>query len=716
MKDIDSVPYYPISEKLVDILSKKMQSKEKSFFRILVAYYLTKVASMMRVDIKTHDRGVIPINLYAINLAPSGFGKGYSTNIIEEDVIEKFREKFTQETFVASAELNLEKLAIKRAAMEGTEPSIELIAVKGEFKRLGELAFSFDSGTTAAVKQMRHKLLMANAGSVNMEIDEIGSNLVGNIDVLKVFFELFDVGKVKQKLTKNTAENIRSAEIHGNTPTNMMLFGTPAKLLDGGKVEEETISMLETGMARRCFFGVINKVDKKKNLTPEQIYDMSIDSTSTAFLLDLSKRLEKLADAVNFGITLEMTKDVSLLLIEYRLACEAKAAELSTHDHIRKAEVSHRYFKALKLAGTYAFIDGSPDIREDHVYSAIKLAEESGVGFDKLMKRDKNYVKLAKYIAEAGKEITHVDIMEDLVFYKGSETQKREMMTAAIAWGYRNNIVIKRIFTDGIEFLKGESLDETSLKKILVCHSTDIATGYTNREVPFNSLHKLTQKQNFHWVAHHVVDGHRREDNIIQGFNLVVLDVDDGSSLDTVKLLMKDYKYLVYTTKSHTSKKNRFRIILPMSHTLKLTKPDYAEFMKNIFEWLPFEVDTGTIDRCRKWLSHNGAYSYNDGKLLNSLLFIPKTAKNDERKQFIADHHSLTNMERWFCDKTGVGNRSNQLIKYALMLVDSGMDLTSVQNYVLALNNKLKDRMDESEILSTILVSAARAISKRDTQ
>jgi hypothetical protein len=716
MKDIKNINYHPVAEDLVKILCQKTGSEEKIFFRVLVAYYFTKITSMMRVNIKTHDRGEIPINMYAINLAPSGLGKGYSTNIVEEQVIHKFRERFLAETFAASAEANLQKLAAERGAKKDIDPEVEIITTTSEFNQLGELMFSFDSATPAAVKQMRHKLLMANAGSMNMEIDEIGSNLLGNKDVIDVFFELFDVGKVKQKLVKNTSDNTRNAEIIGRTPTNMMLFGTPTKLFDGGKVEEETITMFETGMARRCFFGICEKTAHDTTLTPAQIYKIQTDTSTAAYLIQLADKFNILADPVNFGITLEMSEAVSLLLIEYKLECERKANALNPHEHIRKAEIAHRYFKVLKLAGTYAFIDGSPDVLEDHIYNAIKLAEASGDAFDKLMTRDRNYVKLAKYIANVDREVTHVDIVEDLPFYKGSETQKREMMNLAIAWGYKNNTVIKKIFADGIEFLKGESLDETDISKITLSCSTDIATGYKNHDIPFDALHKMTQLNGYHWVAHHFVDEHRREDSIKQGFNLVVLDVDENVTIDTAKLLLKDYKYLIYTTKRHTDKKNRFRIVLPMSHKLEMAKSDYTEFMRNVFEWLPFDVDTSTVDRCRKWLSHPGSYEYNDGKLLNSLLFIPKTAKNDERKKFIADNNSLSNMERWFCNKTGVGNRSNQLIKYALMLVDSGLDFNTVQAHVFSLNNKLQDKMTEAELLSTVLSTTHKAILKRDTQ
>lgn len=714
MKDLSTVKYYDPAEKLVEVLCKKTQNNNPLFFRVLVSYYFTKIASMMRATISTKERGKIPVSMYAINLANSGSGKGHSTNIVEEQVIHKFRENFLENTFPIISDINLTKIANKRANKKAADPEEELIRVQKEFENLGTLAFSFDSGTTAAVKQMRHKLLMANAGSMNMEIDEIGSNLLGNMDVLTTFLELYDVGKIKQKLTKNTAENTRSEEIDGRTPTNMMLFGTPIRLFDGGKVEEAIISFFDTGYARRCFFGYVKPDNTENKLSPKEIYDMLTDTSSETYLQQLADKLANLADIVNFERTIEMTEAITLILIEYKMDCESKARLLGEHDEIRRAELAHRYFKVLKLAGTFAFIDGTSEITEDQLYSSIKLAEASGEAFTKILTRDRNYVKLAKYIAEVGREVTHVDLVEDLPFYRGAESQKRELMSLAIAYGYRNNIIIKRQFNDGIEFLKGESLTETNIDKVIISYSTKLAEGYNNEFVKFNELHKLTKQNNFHWTVHHLQDGYRKEENCIPGFNLVVIDVDGGISIDTAKILLKEYSYLIYTTKRSTDKQNRFRLILPMTHTLKMDQSDYKEFMSNIFEWLPFAVDEQTNQRARKWMTHDGDHYANSGKLLDSLLFIPKTTKNAERKRLILDQNTLSNLERWFISKTGDGNRSNQLVKYALMLVDSGMDIEGVKNNVLALNMKLPDKLEESEVISTILVTSSKAIHKRD--
>lgn len=715
MKDLTTIKHFDPLERLTTVLMQKTQNSNPLFFRILVAYYFAKVASMMRCEIQTHDRGIIPVNLYCINLATSGHGKGHSTNIMEEQVINQFRHNFTVTTFNAVAEKHLARISLDRCAKEQCDdPDKMMEMVKSEFEMLGSLAFSFDSGTTPAVKQMRYKLLMANAGSVNFEMDEIGSNLLGNTEVLSTFLELYDVGKVKQKLTKNTVENKRGEDLDGRTPTNMMLFGTPSKLLDGEKVEKEFYAMLETGYARRCLFGYAKKSDRNINLTPQQVYDLMTDKNSIQFLDDISNHMGKLADPVNFHRKLSMTKDVSLELIQYRLECEKKAELLKEHEDIRNAELSHRYYKALKLAGAYAFIDGSPEIESHHLWSAIKLVEESGDAFTKILSRDRNYVRLAHYIADMNKEVTQVDLVEDLPFYRGSEGQKKDMMALAIAYGYKHNIIIKKTYSDGIEFFQGETLPVTDLARMNISYSKDIANGYKPDYAPFDELYKVVCNNGYHYTAHHFNNGHRAAADVLEGFNLVIIDVDNGVNIKTAQMLLQNYKCMFATTKRHTDKNHRFRIIFPLSHVVRLNTQNFSKFMENVFNWLPFSVDTAAKDIARKWQSHNGQYQYQDGELLDAMLFIPQTKKEEEQSQKIMDHESLSNLERWFFLNTDIGNRSNQLIRYALALVDSGYNIEGVRNSIQSFNSKLKDPLPDDEINSTILVSAAKAIAKRD--
>ena len=78
--------YHPFSEKIVDILVRKVNNDNRHFFRLLTGYYLCKVASMMRCNIM-YAGDVIPVNTYVLNLMVSGTGKGHSTNILEREFL-----------------------------------------------------------------------------------------------------------------------------------------------------------------------------------------------------------------------------------------------------------------------------------------------------------------------------------------------------------------------------------------------------------------------------------------------------------------------------------------------------------------------------------------------------------------------------------------------------------------------------------------------------
>lgn len=711
MLPVSDMTYHPVSEKLREILNKKTQSENDLFYRVLIAFQFSVMASQMRCAIKTPDRGVIPVNMYALNLATSGAGKGHSTNILEENVFHLFRDRF-METFEFMASNHLDKLACDRALRKGTPEEEESIRVHKEFKDLGPLVYTFDSGTPAALKQMRHKLLMAACGSMNLVIDEIGSNLLANKEVLTTLLELFDVGAIRPKITKVTAENARNEEIIGRTPTNLMMFGTPSKLLNGGKEEEELDSMLDTGYARRCIFGITHGVKKNLNLTAAEVFALRTDQSTNQYLEDLADRLEMLADMSNVKKQLVVTDATSLELIEYQMSCERLAAEMPEHEELRKAEMTHRYFKALKLAGAYAFIDDSPELTMQHLHHAIKLVEDSGDAFQTLLNRDRPYAKLAKYLSANGKEVTQADLVQDLPYYRGGTGQRNEILTLAIAWGYKNNIIIKKSFNDGIEFLRGEALKPTDLKQIYIAHSTDMTTGYVGEKAPWDKLHVLTQLPGRHWVNHHLQGGYRKEENAVPGFNMVVIDIDGTVNLSTAKLLLSGYKAMFYTTKSNNPAVNdRFRILLPLNYELRMDAADYKTFYNNILAGLPFKADEQCAHRCKKWLTHTGHHEYIDGELFDALPFIPKTAKDEERKQKLDTQHQMDNLERWILNNSGDGNRNNMLLKFAMILVDAGFSEADISRKVIDLNDKMPDKLPELEVRSTVLLTVARKIA-----
>lgn len=717
MINLEGVTHHPAIEEIVEVLCNKTQNTDRGFFRTEVAYYLCKMASNMRAHMSTKDRGLIPVNMYALNLATSGFGKGHSVHIVEDQFLKGFERRFMDNTFGVIAEKELWKIANRRAARDGTDQQEEFDKAEKEWRSAGAFLFTFDSGTSPAVKQLRQKLLMSGAGSINLQIDEIGSNLISNIEVLTLFLELYDQGIVKQKLVKNTNDNQRGEDLDGKTPANMLLFGTPAKLFDGGQTEEQFYSMLETGYARRCLFGMGHQ-DRKAFHTkaPKEIFE-DLTKTDNSVVVDKWRNhFHSLADPARFNWVMDVPDEVSIELLTYKIACERKADELQEHDEIRKAELSHRYFKALKLAGALAFVDESQEVEMEHLRSAVLLVEESGEAFQAILQRERSYVKLAKFIANSDTELTHADLVEELPFYPKGQSARNDIMLLATAWGYKNHIVIKKSFDTGIEFFTGDSLKETDLDQIIVSYGDHWAYNYLCERVPFKDLDTLAQAEGMHWTNHHLKNGHRSEENVITGFNAVVIDVDEGVSLATVHELLKEYKFMTYTTKRHQTEGHgdRFRLVIPINYELHLDTDDYKEFMNEFMQWLPFTSDEAANQRSKKWETYAGGEVFinHEGDILDALPFIPKTTKNEEYRSNMQELQSLDNLERWMAQRMANGNRNNHMIKFALALVDSGMNLAEVSQAVHAFNDKLKEPLERDEIENTIMVTVSKRFQR----
>lgn len=708
LKPFDQMKYDPVTEMLTDIMCAKTQNKERMFFRVANSYYWGVLASQMHATIEGWGGSKIPINIYAMNLSPSGTGKGYSTGLVEEQVIDRFRNTYMEVTFPMAANNNMQLIAHQRAKRKGTDPVDEMESLEKEFNSIGSLLFSFDSATVPAVKQLRHKLNLAKSGGVNLQVDEIGANLVGQTETLNAFLELYDKGMIKDKLVKSSAENTRFERIEGFTPTNMLLFGTPSKLLDSGLTQKYLTEMLEMGYARRCFFGYIPKVKKDVAADATALVNQMFNNGSDAQLDALSCSLEQLADISNMNKVIRIEHDEAIYLMEYKISCDKRAECLKDHETIMRSEMENRFFKVLKLAGAYAFRDYSPNITIDHLDAAMRLAEDSGEHFARLMQPEFDYEKVAKYLADCGTSVTLPDLEQALPCFRGSKQQKDQCIEYAVAWGYKHNIVIKKLYDGNILFLRGETLKKTNLDEIIISTSTKLAEGYDSVRIPFDKLSMLGSTNNYHWANHHFEGGYRRDDHTQLGFNTIVLDVDGTLPLATAIELMKGYKAYFYTTKRHQDADglDRYRIILPTNYELQLDKEEYKMFMDNVMSALPFEMDESCNQRNKKWLTCESAETHmNDGELFDVIPYIPRTAKNEEREAKFKDQKDLDNLERWVLNNTGDGNRNKQLYNFAMVLYEGGLDFVDIGARVRSLNDKLADKLDEQELQATILKS-----------
>ena len=691
--------HHPFLEQISTALSLKTGNPDKAMFRLMSAWHLVKALSTQQATVTTAWESKMPVNMYAICLAPSGAGKGHAMSTLERGIFSQYYEELDKTVDQKEAR------AIERLTVTMGDSSMAEKLIHG----LGPYTDTFDSGSAPAIKQLRHKVQAIGYGALNLQVDEIGSNLTSVEEGLKTYLELFDMGQVKDKLTKNSKDVMRIRGTRDFTPANMLLFGTPTKVFDGAAIEKIFIEHLNTGFARRCFFSwqpkrkTINKDEISDNY-PELVAKALNDLRESPWLTFL-KNIPKITIRREFVFTPEANS----LLTQYRSTCEKEFESLPEFSEILRTEALHRPSKTLKIAPIFALLDGSTEVTEEHLEYAILLAEESAAAFRGIMDREQNYVRLAKFILSQKGVSTQADIMSALTFFQVSQSQRNDMLNLATAWAYRNDGIIQRTFRDGVEFISGKSLEKTDLTKICISHGNQLAHGYQNVDVGWHDLVRMYTQDEHRFTTHHLINGHRIETGVLPGFNLLVLDVDGTASLSAVRTILEDYTYHIYTTKRHTMDSHRFRIILPLSHKLELNKEEYTKFMENVFSWLPFEVDTATKDRCRMWTTYGTAQVYtNEGDLLDATQFIPNTLRQDAIRNMPKQIKNLPQLERWFAMRASEGNRNNLLLRLAMVMMDQGIDPIQIQERIINVNNTLQEPLPEAELHQTIFRTLAR--------
>lgn len=709
--------FHPLSEKIVDIVCTKVQNSDKAFFRIEVAYYMAKLASNMHTSVRDITGNVMPVNLFAFAYGESGYGKGFSQNIIEGYLTNGFEETFTEVIYPETAKQSIMEKARAISQRTGIDEITVEADLTADFASMGDFMYGFPEGTAPALKQLRTAITFAGVGAASLEMDEIGYNITKNVDVMATLLEMFDTGKTKDKLIKSTKDQKRINSLRGATPANVFAFGTPVTAFDGGYTEETLIKLKKSGYGRRSFFAYGDMSSKYvSDISEDELFAKLTDKSLTSDMDDIHDQLTALASMDLVDQELLMDAKASRFALSYNQFCKQRASAISEYRPIERAEMLHRVAKVTKLAGAYAFIDKADAVTTEHLEYAIALAEVSGQSLSKILNQPKAHVRLAQFLCEFGSPVTQADLVEHLPFYTGSASQKKDLMTLAMAHGHRNAMAIKSFEESGVAMWQGETLEPTNNEALIVSTSTALADNYTNKTASIKRLSEVCSTQDMNFCNHHfkngeVGKGNRSKANTEAGTNIVVFDVDNTRFKPHIlHALLEPYNHVIYETKSSTPEEPRYRLILVLSHIVKLDDVEYKKFCNNIAKWLPINVDLPAIQREKKYRTYEGsnAWYQDTGANLNVMPYYPNTREAEENLK----HNSallqarIKGMHKWVIHTASKGNRNNTLFAYVKFLSEHTTETKEkIIERVRETNSHLVDPVDEAELTQTIFKS-----------
>lgn len=255
-----------------------------------------------------------------------------------------------------------------------------------------------------------------------------------------------------------------------------------------------------------------------------------------------------------------------------------------------------------------------------------------------------------------------------------------------------------------------------------------------------------TVKSNYRCYSAGVFEGGKaKNESWISGQqNLIILDIDDGLSLDRAKDIFSEYKALIITSKSHGKDKNghvcdRYRVILPLKNAINCTAEKYSEVMSFIMCHKYTFIDKQCKDPARIYFGYTDdkteVYETPSLQLFDFDEWIAKTEASKEivkwcnhKEQEIAkltqsqikeyaDNGTKADWFRanWktekilnalkFNEKFYKGGRNGTLFSWAKYLLDEvGLSDSETADLILWVNSQ-GDGIKESEIQQTIFKS-----------
>ena len=277
------------------------------------------------------------------------------------------------------------------------------------------------------------------------------------------------------------------------------------------------------------------------------------------------------------------------------------------------------------------------------------------------------------------------------------ESQVRDAVSSLKEMCYQHNKHLK-IASGAVVRYTIEELPVNKLDKLIISLSQD-----ERKEKCVNFLPVLLEWENFpKLVTSEKADsftcchyepsgtapsGHRKADNFIEEQNLIAFDIDNKLPMDEAKEILKDYTYLMYTTKSHQKPKgitdevcDRFRILMPTKVKFYVNPEQHKKMYENLETTLGITAnDVATRNVSRLFYTNTEAEVFtNTGKLIDVSCCIPDT---------IISNHVIPNMENInMMEQDGeLDRRDAGMMKYAIMNAVEGNRNNMVHNYMMFL-------------------------------
>lgn len=665
----------------------------RRYGRLVALFGIAMIANNVRAEvIIPSDLEPMPVNMYGFGLAGSGLSKTRSVNYML--------------SWIEDAWKDIKQLGI--ANIEMLDP-FNVDEIQDLTKDGVSVENFYKSVTDSSMTKLMRVLDITDYGSINYICDEFASVIGRDYEVLSSsILEIFDKGKVPVNLRSTS----KTKKAENPIPMCMLSFGSPHLLFEAdANTEKLFLDVLQAGLARRSIFvNVTTKVNT---------YTLELDEHNRREIESIKDRFRQIVTKYDHKV-IPCSDEAKRLFKEAHDYDIQRSVEISDFKLLQKIYARNFHWLALKLSGIVAISNLHDEVTGDDYKFALEIIEDSYNDLISLLNRPEKYEVVVNYLLDKGTTESEYTLTKELPFYKDIKS-KRQFLELAKGYAYNNNITLQIQDRQNVTFYSARGKVKTDLSKpLMFSYSQEMTEGYyTNDEIKWEDFHKVLTTEGICYSAHSFKDGYRKSDNAITGFQLVILDIDDGVPLDTAKVLFDDYTYLIATTRSHQKDKkglicDRYRIILPMEYALDLEPDTYSKMMNNLYDDLPIDVDRATKDIARFYYSSKDAeYYYNEGSLINCDKYIDYTQEKElyDKEGVKLAKKNISGISQYII-RNQYNGRNNALVKLALLLMDSGYTHEECEAEVKRVNKQFDNPLSENELDRTVIKTMRRKEEK----
>ena len=581
----------PIIEALSDLAKPNVP---RSMATVMAIYTLARFVGMLQVKLRLSPFNTVPINVVAFIMARSGAGKTSTERAMRKAFepayaeIEKYRKEAT-------------KLYCLKYGLPERSPT----------PLTGALS------TGPGISALFSETYLSGIGAPTLIVDEIASelkkplDLQSNFDILAI---MYDNGDLDPKVIKDAGGQIQPSKC---MPFTALFMGAEHALMEDQQVLKAFVDAFVSALARRTFFCNPDDIpEPRKEIVIEDIVTEERDHIAKQGVIydklqHLSVRMTKTALAsperiVDIG-------EAEMLYIEYR-----ETLALNQGTTIFDLEYRDRAFKALKLAGALAAMDGADEIKAIHYKQAQYYVNYFVGHLERFMKQAEEpmHEKLIRLLRNRG-SITEAELVklkmasskreiDELIHFANSKLGDN-------AWVEKNEeielfeheepteYVMAVKATANLEALIAQMGDKQLAKQKIAKTTT---AGFQNMPMSFDECKQVLNNDVAFLVCglypptddERVTEaekelGYRKEKYTFEKTAVIALDIDGtGTSFDMMAQLLKKYKYHMAMTSDPNNRLN-YRVLLFADVDIPTNKDVWTFILSHIEEETQTDLD-----------------------------------------------------------------------------------------------------------------------------